>query len=56
MHMMPRAMPSVMCGWGMRHMCQVLGVVQRTVQNNGSMNSEPKYLACEESPIDAFYY
>ena len=25
--------------------------VQRTVQKNGNMKSEPKYLACEESPI-----
>ena len=33
---------------------QLVGVVQRIVQNNG--NSEPKYLACEESPICTFYY
>ena len=35
---------------------QMLGVarlvgVQRTVQNNGNVKSEPKCLACEESPI-----
>ena len=39
---------------------QMLGVarlvgVQRTVQNNGNVKSEPKYLACEESPVRAFY-
>ena len=39
---------------------QVSGVVrlvgvQRTVQNNGNVKSEPKYLACEESPVRAFY-
>ena len=40
---------------------QVSGVarlvgVQRTVQNNGNVKSEPKYLACEQSPIRAFYF
>ena len=30
--------------------------VQRTVQKNGNMKSEPEYLACEESPICAFYF
>ena len=25
--------------------------VQRTVQNNGNVKSEPKYLACEQSPV-----
>ena len=40
---------------------QVSGVarlvgVQRTVQNNNNVKSEPKYLACEESPIRAFYF
>ena len=40
---------------------QVSGVVhlvgvQRTVQNNGNVKTEPKYLACEESPIRAFYF
>ena len=34
----------------------LVGVVQRIVQNNGNVNSEPKYLACEESPICAFFY
>ena len=29
---------------------------QRTLQNNGNVKSEPKYLACEESPIRAFYF
>ena len=41
-------------------MAEVSGIarlvgVQRTVQNNGNMKSEPKYLACEESPVRAFY-
>ena len=40
---------------------QVSGVarlvgVQRTVQNNGNVKSESKYLACEQSPIRAFYF
>ena len=40
---------------------QVSGVarlvgVQRTVQNNDNVKSEPKYLACEQSPIRAFYF
>ena len=31
--------------------------VQRTAQKNGNVKSEPqKYLACEESPIRAFYF
>ena len=30
--------------------------VQRTVQNNDNVKSEPKYLAFEESPIRAFYF
>ena len=30
--------------------------VQRTVQKNGNMKSEPKYQACEESPIRVFYF
>ena len=60
MRMMPRAAPSAMRGWGARRRCQALGVallvgVQRTVQNNGNVKSEPKYLACEESPVRAFY-
>ena len=29
--------------------------VQRTVQNKSNVKSEPKYLACEESPICTFY-
>ena len=33
-----------------------LVVVQRTVQKNGNVKSEPKYLACEESPMRAFYF
>ena len=45
----------------MGHTAQVSGVarlvgVQRTVQNNSNVKSEPKYLACEESPICAFYF
>ena len=45
------------------HAAQVSGVArldlvgaQRTVQNNGNVKSEPKYLACEQSPIRAFYF
>ena len=30
--------------------------VQRTVQKNSNVKCEPKYLACEESPICAFYF
>ena len=30
--------------------------VQRTIQKNGNMKSEPEYQACEESPIRAFYF
>ena len=33
---------------------QVSGGIARLVQNNGIVKSEPKYLACEESPICAF--
>ena len=29
--------------------------VQRAAQNNGNVKSEPKYLACEEFPVCAFY-
>ena len=29
--------------------------VQRAVQSNSSVKSEPKYVACEESPVRAFY-
>ena len=48
------------CHARMGRAAQVSGVprlvgVQRTVQNNSSVKSEPKYLACEESPIHAFY-
>ena len=57
MCMMPCAAPSlsVLC------MAQVSGVgcsvgAQRTVKNNGNLKSEPKYLACEESPIRTFYF
>ena len=32
-----------------------LVVVQRTAQKDGNVRSEPKYLACEESPVYAFY-
>ena len=43
----------------MGRVAQVSGVshlgVQRAAQNNGNVNSEPKYLACEESPVHAFY-
>ena len=47
MRRMPRAAPS----WAR----SALVGVQRTVQNNGDVKSEPKYLACEESPVRAFY-
>ena len=45
----------------MGRVAQVLSVarlvgVQRTVQKNGNMRSEAKYLACEEPPIRAFYF
>ena len=53
MRMMPRAAPSAMRGWGVRRRCQALLV---SVQNNGIVNSEPEYLACEESPIRTFYF
>ena len=29
--------------------------VQRAAQNNSNVKSEPEYLACEESPVRAFY-
>ena len=35
--------------------CSLVGV-QRKIQNNGIVKSEPKYLACEESQIRAFYF
>ena len=38
---------------------QVSGVarlVQWSPKNNGNVKSEPKYLACEESPVRAFYF
>ena len=49
-------------GAGVR--CQVSGIaqlvgVQRAVQNNGNVKSEPKYLACEESlahPFDCWIF
>ena len=47
----------------MGHVVHVSGVsclvgVQRTVQNNGNMKGEPKYMypACEQSPIHTFYF
>ena len=30
--------------------------VQGTVQYNSNVKSEPKHLACEETPIHAFYF
>ena len=55
MRMMPRQVPVSM------RMAQVSGIAhlvgaQRTVQNKGNVKSEPKYLACEEYPIRAFYF
>ena len=49
--------PAVLMG----RAAQVSGVarlvgVQRAVPKNGNVNSEPKYLACAESPIRAFYF
>ena len=55
MHMMPRPAPSTMRGWGARRVVRLVGV-QKAVQNNGNVKSEPKYPACEESPVRAFYY
>ena len=54
MHMMPRA---AMLQMG--RMAQVSGVaclvgVQRAVQNNGNVKSEPKIPGCEESPVVLF--
>ena len=53
MCMMPRATPSTMCGWGVQRRCQAL-LVQRTVQNNSNVKSEPKYLACARISIMCF--
>ena len=62
MCMMSRAAPSVMRGWGAWRRCQA---VQRTVQNNGNLKSEPKYglglglglgFLKQESSIHAFYF
>ena len=57
MRMMPHAAPSASVyahGADVRR-CSLVGA-QRTVQNNGNVKSEPKYLPCEESPIRAFYF
>ena len=60
MRMMPCAAPgALLCGLGFAAL--VSGVVhlvgvQKTVQKNGNMKSEPEYLACEESSICAFYF
>ena len=45
----------------MGHAALVSGIarlvgVERTVQKNSNVKSQPKYLACEESPICAFYF
>ena len=58
MRMMPCAAPSAHVQVG--HAVKVSGIsclvgVQRAVQNNGNMKSEPKIPGCEESPIRAFY-
>ena len=45
MRMMPRATPSA-----------IRDGARGAGQNNGITKSEPKYLACEESPIIAFYF
>ena len=42
------------------HAAKVSGIsrlvgVQRAVQNNGDVKSEPKIPDCEESPVHAFY-
>ena len=52
MRMTPRAAPRAVLVSGVAR----LVAVQRTVQKNGNVKSEPKYLACEESPIRAFYF
>ena len=59
MHMMPRRCTK--CHARMGRVVQVSGVarlvgVQRTVQKNDNVKSEPKYLVCEESPIHVFYF
>ena len=57
MRMMSRATPSDMRmrdgarGAGVRRCSFSMVGVQRTVQNNGNVKSEPKYLACEQSPV-----
>ena len=38
-------------GVGVRRCSFSIVGVQRTVQNNGNVKSEPKYLACEQSPV-----
>ena len=53
MHMMPRAAPSTMRGWGAQRVVRLVGV-QRAVQNNGNVKSEPKIPGCEESPVVLF--
>ena len=58
MRIMPHATPSAHVQVG--HAVKVSGVsrlvgVQRAVQNNGNMKSEPKIPGCKESPIRAFY-
>ena len=43
------------CGASVRHCLFILGVQRAAQNNNGNVKSEPKYLACEESPVRAFY-
>ena len=59
MRTMPRATPSAMRGWGARRagvrLCS-FGGSSKNSTNNRNVKSEPKYLACEEFPIRAFYF
>ena len=59
MRTMPRAAPSAMHGWGALRRCQavlICGGSPKNSTNNRNVKSEPKYLACEEFPIRAFYF
>ena len=57
MRMMPRGAPRV-ADW-VRSTGGLFSIghsgAQRTLQNNGNVKSEPKYLAYEGSPVSAFY-
>ena len=57
MRMMPRGAPSAVDGVHGTGGSFSIGHsgAQRTLQNNGNVKSEPKYLAYEGSPVRAFY-